>query len=712
MEPAQAQPRALDAPEFVDGLGDRTLLTDSASGDSVEVLQLRPALTSVPSVEFALRERTARLANFRHSAFARVRRVDRSPAGLAIVSDHVAGFRLSQMLGIAEDRGLPVDLNAALSLIRQLLPAIVLLHENARDVAHGALGPERLIVTPHARLSVAEYVLGSAMEQLQLTHDRLWREYRIPMPPSAGAPRFDHRADVMQIGVTSLSLVLGRVLRDDEFGRIHELLAESTETSAGGARQPLSQGLRGWLARALQLDPRRPFLSAREAQMALDQVLAADTQYVASTVAVEAFMSRCVDSIIELQTGPAVAPPPATPAAAAPEPPAARTTPKPPEPAAAVLPPSAAAAPSVPSATDAPPPGPDLDALQAVFARPDPFAPEPDEALPAEFDTPRPARRWGRWFRIAAVLIVAAGVITGGVYGARKYLAGRSVIAADTGTLAVQSTPTGVQVVVDGQVRGVTPLQLALKPGAHILELRGKGAPRVIPITLAAGATLSQFVEFAEASVATTGQLDVRSDPPGARVLVDGQPVGVAPMIVENLSPGSHRVMLEREGATVQHEVTIEAGATASLVAPIAAPAGPASGWIAVSAPFAMQIFEDNRLVGSTETDRIMVPAGRHTYELVNDTLDYRVTRVVQVQPGRTASLGIELPNGLVNLNATPWAEVWIDNRRVGETPIGNLSLPIGPHEVVFRHPEFGEKRRAIAVTASSPVRLSIDMRK
>jgi len=48
-------------------------------------------LTAVPSFEFALRERTARLMNFRHAYYARVRRVDRLPGGggLAIVFDHV-----------------------------------------------------------------------------------------------------------------------------------------------------------------------------------------------------------------------------------------------------------------------------------------------------------------------------------------------------------------------------------------------------------------------------------------------------------------------------------------------------------------------------------------------------------------------------------------------------------------------------------------------
>ena len=106
-----------------------------------------------------------------------------------------------------------------------------------------------------------------------------------------------------------------------------------------------------------------------------------------------------------------------------------------------------------------------------------------------------------------------------------------------------------------------------------------------------------------------------------------------------------------------------------------------------------------------------MLPAGRHELQLVNEALGYKVARTVTVQPGKTASLSADMPNGTVNLNASPWAEVWIDGQRVGETPIGNLSVPIGPHEVVFRHPQFGEKRHAISVTMSGPVRLSVDMK-
>jgi hypothetical protein len=130
-----------------------------------------------------------------------------------------------------------------------------------------------------------------------------------------------------------------------------------------------------------------------------------------------------------------------------------------------------------------------------------------------------------------------------------------------------------------------------------------------------------------------------------------------------------------------------------------------------VRAPFTIEIREGGRLLGTTDTDRIMLATGRHDLELVNESLGYRATRSVQVQPGKVASIGLELPKGVINVNASPWAEVWIDGHRVGETPIGNLQVAIGPHEVVFRHPQFGEKRHAVSVTLSAPARLSVDMK-
>jgi len=69
-------------------------------------------------------------------------------------------------------------------------------------------------------------------------------------------------------------------------------------------------------------------------------------------------------------------------------------------------------------------------------------------------------------------------------------------------------------------------------------------------------------------------------------------------------------------------------------------------------------------------------------------------------------------PMGTLSLNALPWAEVFIDGRRLGETPLGQVRVPIGAHELGFRHPQFGEQSRSVTVTADGPTRVSVDLRK
>jgi hypothetical protein len=708
-----------EAPLFSDGLGDRVVAADGATGELLQILRLRPALTAVPSFEFALRERAARLANFRHAYYARVRHIDRvqQNAGLAIVSDHVEGTRLSDILRVAHQKRLQLDINAAICLIRQLVPAVAMLHENARDAAHGLIAPERIIVTAHTRLVIVEHVLAAAIEQLQFGRERLWQEFRIAMPPAAGVPRFDHRADVTSIGLVALALVLGRPIAATAFPNgLAGLLNEARERSPLGDEQALSSPLRAWLARALQLDTRRAFASAPEAMAALEEVVADDSVYVAAPVALETFLSRYVAALLEppaLTDVPAPVAAPSAPAKAAPvpKPAEAPATPAPqPTPAA-----TAATTPATPGAKDLADliPQQELDVLSSSMPKPL-FNPDAPFSVRSEAFEPAKKRmaRGGSFVRIAALTVGLLVVVGGGAFAYRYFgTAATPEATPTTGTLIVQSNPPGVQVFVDGIDRGMTPARLSVDAGSHILELRGRGVPRVIPLQVAAGAQVSQYLEFADTP--TTGRLQVQSEPAGAKVTIDGTLRGVAPLTVADLTPGDHEIIMQNDLGSARHVVTIQAGATASLLAPIAAaPAsGPVSGWLAVRAPFTVEIREQGRLLGTTDTDRIMTTAGRHDLELVNEALGYRATRTVQVPPGKVAPLALDLPNGAVNLNAMPWAEVWIDGRRVGETPIGNLNVAIGPHEVVFKHPQFGEKRHAISVTLSAPVRLSVDMK-
>jgi serine/threonine-protein kinase len=68
------------------------------------------------------------------------------------------------------------------------------------------------------------------------------------------------------------------------------------------------------------------------------------------------------------------------------------------------------------------------------------------------------------------------------------------------------------------------------------------------------------------------------------------------------------------------------------------------------------------------------------------------------------------MPRATLSVNATPWAQVWLDGESVGDTPIGNLTTTVGSHELIFRHPQLGEKRVTTLVTLKEPARVAIDM--
>ena len=115
--------------------------------------------------------------------------------------------------------------------------------------------------------------------------------------------------------------------------------------------------------------------------------------------------------------------------------------------------------------------------------------------------------------------------------------------------------------------------------------------------------------------------------------------------------------------------------------------------------------------MASSTTSRILLLAGRHTLNLVNAELKFRAARTVQVEAGRVANVRVEVPNGVLNVNALPWAEVLVDGKRVGETPIANLAIPIGAHEVTLRNPKFPEQKHSVVISLGGPTRLGVDLR-
>ena len=358
------------------------------------------------------------------------------------------------------------------------------------------------------------------------------------------------------------------------------------------------------------------------------------------------------------------------------------------------------------------------DGLDSFGSESDP-TPAPKVRIAPPPPSPRTPIKTPKWLPIAAkwtaVVLASAAIAVAGVFLYQK----RFAVATTTGTVTVETSPSGLDVTLAGKSIGKTPLTTTLAAGAYELQVGSETNVRTLKVNVSAGSSLVQRVEFAEVlatPAAATGGLRVQTEPSRLPVFVDGTQRGVSPVAIEQLQPGEHEVSVRTASGVVRRSVTVHARETTSLIvsstAPPPDPGAVSAGWISITSPVALQLKEGGKLIGTSESDRLMLTAGDHDIEFSNESVGFSARRTVRVTAGKTTTTKIDLPNGSLSINAQPWAEVWVDGERVGETPIGNLTRRAGTHEVIFRHPDLGERRETVLIAVGKPARIGVDLRK
>jgi hypothetical protein len=837
-------------PGFRDHLGERVIVPQQ-SGALLEFLHFCDPLATAPFFAQALKDRVARLSNFRHSSYCRVRRVqnvverDGRPA---LVSAHVAGQRLAEVLDVAARTDLKPSTAGVLAVARQLMASVALLHDFAPYGFHGALGPDRVILAGEGRVVVAEHVLGSVVEEAAGAWgvSRLWHEFRIAALPEPKSAHYGRRVDVVQVGLVTLAMLLGRPLGASEYPQgLAQLLDQIEETTPEGTHVPLRTPLRGWLERTLSLREDGSFRTLLEAQKAFGQLLQ-EENYGASSVAWEAFVGICetaalrvpvvvvapdaipveaapqqpgpaavlpgtsaslkvepgepsrvepeaaveVTTSAELGVEPSLVPlplasggetpvsaegdpvarlredpfgpwPVATPAGSAATLLEAFDAPAAPQTAAAAL----AALPAVvsgpprvatdlwagtpggvsapvkpepkpetlfetPQAIPVEPPPSRLAAPQAV-AWEEPKAPaatsvadwnardrgqdlsylvlnegqEAERAAdvePLESDEDDRAYRRARHIKFAVLIGLALLATTAAVfapYAWKVVFEGRLVF----GTISVDSDPQGAVISVDGQVRGHTPAELSVRAGEHLLEVQIGGSATSKTVTVKSNEKIVEKMTFPEAG--ERGGLMITTYPSKGKITVDGIPRGDAPVKVTDLPPGTHTLLVETAYGAQEQDVVVQSGRVSQLAVPTVS-------WIKVNSPHEMTVYENGRLIGTAGSGPVMIAPGRRNLDFVNKSLGLKLRQYVDAVAGQVVTVPLEMPTGMMNLYADQPAEVLVDGVVAGQTPLASLPVPLGSHEVIFRHPKYGEVRYTVSVTLTAPVKLTVTFRK
>ena len=147
------------------------------------------------------------------------------------------------------------------------------------------------------------------------------------------------------------------------------------------------------------------------------------------------------------------------------------------------------------------------------------------------------------------------------------------------GNLDLRSEPPGATVLLEGRLLGTTPLHVDLAPGSYQVTLRKEGtADLTFPVHVTTGRKTAEARALvltapsappSSAAPAEIASLVVYSDPGGAVVYLDDEPLGVTEpgsgrLVKSGARPGAHRVRLSLEGRqeVTQEVVVAQAGPT------------------------------------------------------------------------------------------------------------------------------------------------------
>jgi eukaryotic-like serine/threonine-protein kinase len=129
-----------------------------------------------------------------------------------------------------------------------------------------------------------------------------------------------------------------------------------------------------------------------------------------------------------------------------------------------------------------------------------------------------------------------------------------------------------------------------------------------------------------------------------------------------------------------------------------------------------VNVFANGHALGHTPLRGVRLPAGRHRLRLIDRAAGIDTTVDVEVPRGRGVDKHVTIGKGRLRIKALPWADVTVDGRELGTTPMAPLSLYAGTHEVrLSYHPQGAppkERVERVTLAAGADELLERDLRK
>ncbi|MCA9600472.1 MAG: PEGA domain-containing protein [Polyangiales bacterium] len=281
---------------------------------------------------------------------------------------------------------------------------------------------------------------------------------------------------------------------------------------------------------------------------------------------------------------------------------------------------------------------------------------------------------------------------------------------------AADASAEGAAVRIDGEPAGQVPLRVSVSVGRHLVQV-GREGYQVFSawVSTTAGAPSTVSVHL-EPVAPDTGSILVAGDVPGSSVYLDGEPKGVTPTVLENVTPGEHSVEIRPQGfPPFRQAVRVVAKERATVSPVFNAIAAGASLRIIANVPDA-QIAVDGEVVGTAPAAKEHLRAGEHIvsasapgYAPAEQTvvLAENQQRVVSIRLDAVGS-----PEGRIRINATPaTATIRVDEEDLGHSPAILDGAEPGTHVVIVTADGYEDFRTTCETGPGKGCELDVDLK-
>jgi serine/threonine-protein kinase len=495
-----------------------------------------------------------------------------------IAMELVSGVSLDRVLMAA-----PPEPETILKVLTQTAAALDYAHK--KGIIHRDIKPANLMLDEDGVVKITDFGVAKITTSQQRTGAGAFGTPNYMAPEQIQMHEVDGRADQFSLAVVAYEMLTGeKPFAGDHLTSVIYKIVYESPTPAHQINPTLSWAAGMVLGRALAKAPGERYATCAEFVTALEAALATKKDWRALP---RGASQNLPTAVVPPPAAPAPAPPPLPESAPAPSPaqaPAvapspARARPKlawgiggavlaglavgtavfwvtqswltreaAPQMTSASAPPASSARPSpmprAPVATTPPVEPPAAETDQPETAAPEPAKPAPETAKPETEPAPSPAVKTqpARPSRPVSIPQVAQPV-------------------------QVITSPPGARVVPDNNPAQAcqSPCSLRLLPGRHTLAVTLEGHRREMRIFEVTAQPLELFVSL----TAATGRVHLDSEPPGASIMVDGQPRPERTPATLLLPAGKHRLTVTHDGVRRDRDIEVADGGLLRVVFPL-----------------------------------------------------------------------------------------------------------------------------------------------